>query len=71
MENYVEAVCQVADGRFLVDKAEAEARFEKLVQSLANVGLATEARDGGNCSVLLFVKPAAEKYLAAAVYRSR
>lgn len=54
-----------------VDQVRAEAQFEKLVHALANVGLATEARDGGNSSILLFVRPASEKYLASAIYRSR
>ncbi|KAI9832589.1 MAG: hypothetical protein M1826_001539 [Phylliscum demangeonii] len=53
------------------DQTHAEAQFDKLVQALANVGLATEARDGGNASILLFVKAASKQHLAAAVYRAR
>ncbi|KAI9841087.1 MAG: hypothetical protein M1837_000991 [Sclerophora amabilis] len=53
------------------DKAKAEAQFEKLVQSLANVGLATEAREGGNSSILLFVKFGSERHLLGEAYRSR
>ncbi|KAI9788014.1 MAG: hypothetical protein M1816_007318 [Peltula sp. TS41687] len=69
-ENY--GVDYVISFRFsTTDQVRAEAQFEKLVHALANVGLATEARDGGNSSVLLFLKPASEKYLASAVYRSR
>ncbi|KAI9818683.1 MAG: hypothetical protein M1832_004158 [Thelocarpon impressellum] len=53
------------------DKAIAEARFEKLVHALADVGLATEARNGDNCSILLFVKVASEAHLFGEAYRSR
>jgi len=53
------------------DKALAAARFEKLVQSLASVGLETEARPGGKHSVLLFIRVASEEHLFGEVYRSR
>ena len=54
-----------------IDKPTAEPRFEKLVTALANVGLATEARNGDNCSILLFVKVASEAYLQRETYKSR
>lgn len=43
----------------------------KLIESLNNVGLATEVRIGDNCAVLVFVKVASETHLKAEVYRSR
>lgn len=54
-----------------IDQAKAEARFTKLIQNLASVGLATEVRTGDNCAVLIFIKAAQEKHLNAEVYRSR
>ena len=53
------------------DKTEAAKSFEKLVQALARVGLSTEVRNGGNCSLLIFVKTATDERLNKAVYRSR
>lgn len=46
-------------------------QFAKLVQTLANVGLATEVRNGENQSVLVFIKVASEEHLFGEVYRSR
>jgi anoctamin-10 len=43
----------------------------KLIQALNDVGLATEVRNGDNCSVLIFVKVASNNHLRAEVYRSR
>lgn len=53
------------------DKAKAAAQFEKLCQALANVGLQTEARNGDNHSLLLFVRVASDEHLFGEVYRSR
>lgn len=53
------------------DKAEASADFKKLVQALANVGLAIEVRNGENLALLVFVKVASDERLNNAVYRSR
>jgi len=53
------------------DRTAAKANFEKLVQALASVGLATEVRNGGKHSLLVFVKVASEEYLFGEVYRSR
>jgi len=53
------------------DKAKAAAQFEKLCQALANVGLQTEARNGENQSLLLFVRVASDEHLFGEVYRSR
>ncbi|KAG0650468.1 Increased sodium tolerance 2 [Hyphodiscus hymeniophilus] len=62
----------VIDYRFATTgKAEAEAQFVKLIESLNNVGLATEVRNGDNCAVLIFVKIASDQHLKAEVYRSR
>lgn len=47
-----------------------EARFEKLVEALHDVGLSVEARDGDNDSIILFVK-LEEQDLVDAVYNSR
>lgn len=52
-------------------KATAEAKFVKLIESLNNVGLATEVRNGDNCAVLVFVKIASEEHLNSEVYHSR
>jgi hypothetical protein len=52
-------------------KAEAEAQFVKLIESLNDVGLATEVRMGDNFALLVFVKMASERHLKAEVYRSR
>lgn len=53
------------------DKSTAIAHFEKLVESLASIGLQTEVRNGQDCSVLLFLRVASEKHLFGEVYRSR
>ncbi|KAI9736231.1 MAG: hypothetical protein M1834_001117 [Cirrosporium novae-zelandiae] len=55
----------------LAEKEAAVISFQKLVQSLGEVGLDTEVRNGGNCSVLVFVKVASDERLARLVYRSR
>lgn len=55
----------------LTAKAEASRCFQDLVQALARVGLATEVRNGENCSLLVFVKVASDERLNNAVYRSR
>lgn len=54
-----------------LDKATAVSNFEKLVKSLAQVGLATEVRNGESNSVLVFVKNASKEHLYGEVYRSR
>lgn len=43
----------------------------KLIHALDEVGLATEVRNGDNCTVLVFVKVASEKRLESEVYRAR
>ncbi|PSN67457.1 DUF590-domain-containing protein [Corynespora cassiicola Philippines] len=53
------------------DKATAIAKFEKLVEALASVGLQTEVRNGGAGSVLLFLRVASDEHLFGEVYRSR
>ncbi|KAF1999643.1 DUF590-domain-containing protein [Amniculicola lignicola CBS 123094] len=53
------------------DKATAAAKFERLVEALASVGLDTEVRNGDNHSVLLFVRVASDEHLFGEVYRSR
>ncbi|KAL8832243.1 MAG: hypothetical protein Q9170_004964 [Blastenia crenularia] len=50
---------------------EARDGITALVQALARVGLATEVRNGDNCSLLIFVKVGSEKRFAREVYRSR
>jgi hypothetical protein len=52
------------------DKPQAIEQLEKLLQSLAQVGLQVEVRQGDEVSLLVFVK-ASEKRLKRAVYRSR
>ncbi|KAJ5985594.1 hypothetical protein N7499_008118 [Penicillium canescens] len=52
------------------DKPQAIEQLEKLLQSLAKVGLQAEVRQGDEVSLLVFVK-ASEKHLKRAVYRSR
>ena len=54
-----------------IDKAKATAKFEKLCEALANVGLQTEVRNGDSHSVLLFVRVASDEHLFGEVYRSR
>ncbi|CAK4035004.1 related to IST2 [Lecanosticta acicola] len=53
------------------DKIKAASNFEKLCQKLSSAGLATEARNGENNSVLLFVKVASDEHMHAEIYRSR
>ncbi|PVI04886.1 DUF590-domain-containing protein [Periconia macrospinosa] len=53
------------------DKATAIAKFEKLVEALASVGLQTEVRNGDSHSVLLFLRVASDDHLFGEVYRSR
>lgn len=55
----------------VIDEAKAIAKFEKLCQALANVGLQTEVRNGDSYSVLLFVRVASDEHLYGEVYRSR
>ncbi|KAL8661952.1 MAG: hypothetical protein Q9202_005153 [Teloschistes flavicans] len=50
---------------------EAQDGFTALMQALAGVGLATEVRNGDNCSLLVFVQVGSEKRFAQEVYRSR
>lgn len=54
-----------------IGKPEAIAGFQQLIKALARVGLATEVRNGDNCSVLVFVKAADEKKFASVIYRTR
>ncbi|KAJ9668071.1 hypothetical protein H2201_001877 [Coniosporium apollinis] len=54
-----------------LDKQTAIVTFEKLIQALSSVGLATEVRNGGNHSVLVFTRVASERHLYGEVYRSR
>lgn len=54
------------------DRAEAEAGFTQLIESLTKAGLASEVRGGiNNTSVLVFVKVASEQYLRSKIYRER
>jgi hypothetical protein len=53
------------------ERAEAEAGFERLIQALAGVGLATEVRHGNKNSLFIFVKLASFDLLAQQVYRAR
>lgn len=53
-----------------LDKAEAAQGFEKLVRALTQVGLQTEVRNGGEESVLVFVK-ASDQRTKSVVFRSR
>ncbi|KAK0751076.1 calcium-activated chloride channel-domain-containing protein [Schizothecium vesticola] len=50
---------------------EAEAAFVQLVEALANVGFATEVRNGAKSSLLVFTKIASDKLLNSQVYRYR
>jgi anoctamin-10 len=52
------------------DQSQAIAQLEKLLQTLAQVGLQAEVRQGDELSLLVFVR-ASEKRLKHAVYRSR
>ncbi|KAL8755540.1 MAG: hypothetical protein Q9199_003557 [Rusavskia elegans] len=53
------------------NNVEARNGFTALMQSLARVGLATEVRNGDNCSLLVFIKVGSDKRFAHEVYRSR
>ncbi|KAK3687654.1 calcium-activated chloride channel-domain-containing protein [Podospora appendiculata] len=53
------------------ERAEAEAAFIQLIQALADVGFATEVRNGGKSSLLVFTKIASNKLLTSQVYRYR
>jgi len=53
------------------EKAEAEATFVQLIKALSDVGFATEVRDGGKSSLLIFTKIASERLLTDQVYRYR
>ncbi|KAJ6444621.1 plasma membrane channel protein [Purpureocillium lavendulum] len=53
------------------ERAEAEAGFVQVVESLTRVGLATEVRSHDAEALLLFVKVASADLLARHVYRSR
>ncbi|ODA76357.1 hypothetical protein RJ55_08203 [Drechmeria coniospora] len=53
------------------ERAEAEAGFVLLVESLNRVGLTTEVRGGDEDSLLVFVKIASRDLLAKQVYRAR
>ena len=58
-------------GSQTADKSEAIAGFQKLIRTLASVGLETEVRNGDNNSVLVFVKAANAKKFGDMIYRSR
>ncbi|KAF2145064.1 uncharacterized protein K452DRAFT_356396 [Aplosporella prunicola CBS 121167] len=53
------------------NQEEAIVKFERLIQALSSVGLATEVRNGENHSVLIFCRVASEEHLFGEVYRSR
>lgn len=53
------------------DKQQATERFQKLVERLGSVGLATEVRVGDSHSLLVFVKEASKDHLFGEIYRSR
>lgn len=53
------------------EKAEAEASFIQLIKALSAVGFATEVRNGGKSSLLVFTKIASDSLLNNQVYRSR
>jgi len=55
----------------ILAKEKAEAQFERLIAALDSAGLRTEARDGANGSVLVFVTIRSEQKLIGEVYRSR
>ncbi|KAI9731101.1 MAG: hypothetical protein M1818_007958 [Claussenomyces sp. TS43310] len=62
----------VIDYRFATtQQAKAEAQFSKLIQSLYDVGLKTEVRNGDNCTVLVFVRVASDRHLNSQAYRAR
>ena len=53
------------------DKVEAAGKFTKLAKTLDQAGLAIEVRNGHDCCLLIFVKPASDQVLNNYVYRSR
>jgi anoctamin-10 len=53
------------------DRTKAEAQFSKLLKVLAENGLSLSVRDGGESSLLVFVKSVSEQSLFSEVYRSR
>lgn len=62
---------QLLTNACILAKEKAEAQFKKLIAALDSVGLRTEARDGANGSVLVFVTVRSEQKLIGEVYRSR
>lgn len=68
---HVDALIRPLEADYNTDKAKAAAQFEKLCHTLASVGLQTEARNGDNHSLLLFVRVASDEHLFGEVYRSR
>ena len=50
---------------------EAQQGLAKLLQALAQVGLAIEIRNGDNQSLMILVKIASDKQLSHQIYRSR
>lgn len=71
MQNSVDYVVHYKIPLTKPEAAEAEASFVQLVEALASVGFATEVRNGGKSSLLVFVKIASEKLLRDQVYRYR
>lgn len=55
----------------LVEKTEAEAVFVQLIEALANAGFATEVRNGGTDSLLIFTRIASDRLVASQAYRYR
>ncbi|KAF2153232.1 DUF590-domain-containing protein [Myriangium duriaei CBS 260.36] len=53
------------------EKEKALARFNKLVEKLAAVGLTTEVRQGDSHSLLIFVRVSSEDHINGEAYRSR
>ncbi|KAL8701991.1 MAG: hypothetical protein Q9224_000228 [Gallowayella concinna] len=53
------------------NNVDAQDGFSALMRALAGVGLATEVRNGDNCSLLVFIRVGSEKRFAHEVYRSR
>lgn len=52
-------------------KATAIHQYQKLIETLAAIGLIAEVRNGEKESMLIFVKLASDKHLYSEVYRSR
>ncbi|KAI9717348.1 MAG: hypothetical protein M1828_007236 [Chrysothrix sp. TS-e1954] len=71
-QNAIADVDYVITYRFAdTDRNKAVAQFQKLVETLASIGLMTEVRNGEKHSLLIFVKAASEQHLYGEVYRSR